>query len=168
MEARATSGGCSSRHLGIDPRPTIQRSHRLPSGPALFPSLSTERPLHVYTLLYYTGYLSQPSIVSTFMSLLSTEHPLHVYTLLYYTGYLSSGGWGWGGGETDSLRLGTNCETTAPPPFLTEDSHLQIYSPLFSRIPKNSPLKSALSGNCLYCICHILANYCIKSFQEQI
>ena len=45
-----------------------------------------------------------------------------------------------GGGGTDSLS----------PPFLTKDSpwfcHLQIYSPLFSWIRKNSPLKSVLSG----------------------
>ena len=37
------------------------------------------------------------------------------------------------GGGTDSWSLDANC-------------HLQIYSPLCSWIPKNSPLKSALNG----------------------
>ena len=57
----------------------------------------------------------------------------------------------------DYFRLGsTNCEPTAPP-FLKKDSpwfcHLQIYSPLFSWIPKNSPLKSAIRGE--FSVLHI-------------
>ena len=76
-----------------------------------------------------------------------------------------------GGGGHWLFEVGYQLRNYSPP-FLTKDMpwfcYLQIYSPLFSWIPKNSPLKSALSGNFLYCICHILPNYCIKRFQEQI
>ena len=58
--------------------------------------------------------------------------------------------WMGGGGEwrTDSLSLGNNCQTTAPH-FLDKGQplfcYLQIYSPLFSWMSKDSPLKSTLS-----------------------
>ena len=49
--------------------------------------------------------------------------------------------WGGGGGGTDSLSLGTNCETTAPlfghrqPPVLT----FLKFTALFSWMPNDSP-----------------------------
>ena len=48
-----------------------------------------------------------------------------------------------GGGGTESLSLGT---TAILHPLFFDKGQLQIYSPRFSWIPKNSPLKSALSG----------------------
>ena len=52
---------------------------------------------------------------------------------------------GGGGGATDSLSLGTNCETPfldkGQPPFC----YLQIYSPLFSLMLKDISLKSTLN-----------------------
>ena len=57
---------------------------------------------------------------------------------------------GGGGGGIDSLSLGTDLETTAPPPFffLAADNpwfcHLQIYSPFFSWKLKDSPCKLSL------------------------
>ena len=52
-----------------------------------------------------------------------------------------------GGGGTKSLSLGTNCETAAP--FLEKIQplvcYLQICSPLFSWMPKDSSLKSTLN-----------------------
>ena len=54
-----------------------------------------------------------------------------------------------GGGGTDSLSLSTNCETTAPP-YLDKGQplfcYLQIYSPLFSWVPKDSPWKSTMNN----------------------
>ena len=70
--------------------------------------------------------------------------------------------------EYGLLSLGTNCST----PFLTKDSlwfcHLQIYSLLFSWIPKNSSLKSMLSGEFPVLHYYILQSYCFERFQEQI
>ena len=68
---------------------------------------------------------------------------------------------GGGGDVTDSSSLGT--AKLHSPWFCC----LQIYSPLFSWIPMNSRLKSAV-GNFLYSKYHILPNYCFKRFQEQI
>ena len=73
--------------------------------------------------------------------------------------------WG-GGGGTDSLRLGTNCETTAPPLF-DKGQPMVLLSPNLQ-----PPLLKGTQEQPLeikhYCICHILANHCIKSFQELI
>ena len=67
-------------------------------------------------------------------------------------------GYSGGGGGTDSLSLGTNCETAAPPPppplvpFFFKGQPLVLLSRVLSWILKNSPSKSAVGIFCIVCV----------------
>ena len=76
---------------------------------------------------------------------------------------------GWGGGGHWLFELGYQLRNYSPPPPLMHKGqplfcHLQIYSPLFSRMPNDSLQINIECWIFLYFMHHVLPHYCFKRF----